>query len=153
MIKFEEKMTQTKITVDNLPKGAYEKFAEDQAVYERKYVEDARYIPDQTEVNVTSPFTSAFDEFSGLNQCRQPFSRFEPPPGYDQQRARFFRREIVPGIDAERLDQFFFQDDENFFGENEEEINAPLSLLVKELHTLQRLLETINAHVRQFQKA
>ncbi len=148
VINFEEKMSQTKITIDNLPNEVYSQFAENEAVFEPKYIDDARFVPSQTEVNVASPSTSAFDEFSGLNQCGHPFSTFVPPEDYYTQSARFFWREIIPGIDTERLDQFLF---DGIFGE--EDAETPLSDLIKELHKLQRLLETINAHVRQFQKA
>ena len=135
------------LTVDTLPIDLNQDFAIRDATFEPYLVEDAKYVPNKIELNVSEPQQSALDLLWEVDQCYRPFATIEPPPYLREQSARFFMQKLIHGIDPEHLEELFLSQMEE---ENEEEVILPL---LTQLKVLQRLLNQIRSEMRRFQKA
>jgi hypothetical protein len=89
-------------TIDNLGIEVSTRYAEDQKVLDDNFIKEARSIPGQTEIEVTSPFYSP--EIEALLQTQPAhisWASFIPPALYFEQRKRLFTFQIIPSMGSE----------------------------------------------------
>ncbi len=86
-------------TIDNLGVDVSSRYANDQKTLDRKILKDARNIPTQAEVDVTTPsFESEFDLLFDADRKNTPWALFCMPRNYGEQRRRLFTYQIIPSL-------------------------------------------------------
>ena len=86
-------------TIDNLGIDASSRYASDQKEIDLKILKEARGIPKQAEVDVTSPsYASEFDLLFDTAKKNTPWARFSRPQNYNDQRKRLFTYQIIPSL-------------------------------------------------------
>lgn len=86
-------------TIDNLGIDASTRYAVDQEVLDKKILKEARSIPRQAEVDVTSPFfASEFDLLFDGSKKNTSWAMFSMPKHYGEQRKRLFTYQIIPSL-------------------------------------------------------
>lgn len=168
-------------TIDNLGMDTYVRYALDQEYLDKNLVKDSRYIPSQTEVDVSSPFySSEFELMFETTRRNRGWAEFYKPPGYGEKRRAIFTFQILPELGSEEMFQLQStkirekierdrkknkdkQDErkkkgqpadfENDleFKQEEKESQALLSLIEK-ICVLDKILMEINSRRNQFQK-
>lgn len=87
-------------TVDNLGIDVHTQYAQTEALRDAKSIREARAIPSQTEVDVTTPsFPNEFDTLLETRKRNQPWAEFQAPAKYHEQRKRLFASyQIIPSL-------------------------------------------------------
>lgn len=89
-------------TIDNLGVDVSTRYAEDQKKFDDKIIKDARGIPQQAEIDVTSPsFSSEVEVLLGARERSMFWADFYAPPKYNEQKKRLFRHQIIPSLGSE----------------------------------------------------
>jgi hypothetical protein len=89
-------------TIDNLGVDASTRYALDQQQLDRKILKEAKAVPAQAEVDVTSPsFASEFDLLFDADRRNAPWAKFCPPENYNEQRKRLFTYQIIPSLGSQ----------------------------------------------------
>lgn len=98
-------MTVKPRTIDNLGVDASVRYAKDQELYEARYIEEARLIPQKTEISVAMPYVpSEFDQFFSLGKTVS-WALFSPPPTYYSGDKALFSYLLIPSLgDYEKLE-------------------------------------------------
>jgi hypothetical protein len=98
-------MTVKPRTIDNLGVDASVRYAKDQELYEARYIEEARLIPQKTEVSVAKPYVpSEFDQFFSVGRTVS-WALFSPPPNYYAGDKALFSYLLIPSLgDYEKLE-------------------------------------------------
>jgi hypothetical protein len=89
-------------TIDNLGVDVSTRYAEDKRTLDENILKEARAIPVQTEIEVTTPFFPA--ELEQLLQVRPTgitWASFPPPPLYFEQRGKLFTSQLIPSMGSE----------------------------------------------------
>lgn len=86
-------------TIDNLGIDVSSRYASDQKELDRKILREARAIPKQAEIDVTSPYyESEFDLLFGGEKRNSPWAQFSRPKNYNDQRKRLFTYQLIPSL-------------------------------------------------------
>jgi hypothetical protein len=86
-------------TIDNLGIDASTRYAVDQQELDSKILKEARGIPRQAEVDVTTPFfASEFDLLFDTSKKNTSWALFTMPKNYGEQRKRLFTYQIIPSL-------------------------------------------------------
>jgi hypothetical protein len=86
-------------TIDNLGLAASTRYAVDQQELDKKILKEARGIPRQAEVDVTTPFfASEFDLLFDTSKKNTSWALFTTPKHYGEQRKRLFTYQIIPSL-------------------------------------------------------
>ncbi len=89
-------------TIDNLGVEVSTRYAEDKQVFDETLVKEARAIPVQTEIEVTTPFLPS--ELESLLQAQPTYitwASFSAPAYYFEQRKRLFTFQLIPSMGSE----------------------------------------------------
>ncbi len=147
--------TPVKTTIDWYDKEAHVRFANDQKLYEKKYVEEAKWIPNHTEITVTTPTQSQYDTLLETDKGHVAWGFFEEPENFKQQSNRFFKLDILPNIDIadvlEVFEQKMDQAIKTLEGTYQRGVKTVMALL-ECLVSLSEMLVRIVAERLQFQK-
>lgn len=149
-----------KTTIDWLDKEAHVRYAKDSAVYEKKYVEEAKWIPNHTEIAVITPTNSEADKLLEMNLGHTAWALFDPPKDYKKQSNRFFNTQLLPKVDiALVLEKFegvvekaFLDMGEKILSNYFERMKKMIVTLLDCLEHLNELLERVISERLQFQK-
>lgn len=146
-------------TIDQLGVGASSRYAKDQALLDKKLVDESRFIPQKTEVSVVKPYPATeFDDY--LGPTKTSWASFQPPP--EHAGTSLFSFQLVPSLgtyekqDAdteklEALEEAIASSMGSSKQEDERERKTVLNLL-KTVGQLDRTLEMINARRNQYQR-
>lgn len=86
-------------TIDNLGLDASTRYAFDQQELDKKILKEARGIPRQAEVDVTTPFfASEFDLLFDTSKKNAAWALFGMPKHYGEQRKRLFTYQVIPSL-------------------------------------------------------
>jgi hypothetical protein len=89
-------------TIDNLGIEVSTRYAEDKKTLDETLIKEARAIPAQAAIEVTSPyFPTAFDELFHLQPTGITWASFIPPSQYFEQRKRLFTFQLIPSMGSE----------------------------------------------------
>jgi hypothetical protein len=89
-------------TIDNLGVEVSTRYAEDQRLHDENFIKEARGIPAQTEIEVTTPyFPAEMEEFLHLQPTGVTWASFIPPFHYFEQRKRLFTYQLIPSMGSE----------------------------------------------------
>ncbi|MCH9630238.1 MAG: hypothetical protein S4CHLAM37_02320 [Chlamydiia bacterium] len=93
-------------TIDNLGMDTYVRYALDQEFLDKELVKDSRYVPSQTEVDVSSPFySSEFEHMFETTRRNRGWAEFYNPPGYGTTKRAIFTFQILPELGSEEMFQ------------------------------------------------
>lgn len=155
-------------TIDNLGIGANERYAKDQKLFEPKFIEESRLIPQKTEVSVLKPYVSIeFEQLFSLGK-QIPWAIFSPPPNYYAETKPLFSYQLIPslgGYEKQEADEDKLQgledllkkphkqQDQNLSDEEEEEKERQVLLsLFQCINKLDKVLSLINSRRNQYQR-
>ncbi len=159
-------MTSKPRTIDNLGIDASIRYAQDQKVFEARFIEESKLVSRRTEVSVSTPYTpSEFDQMFGAGKPLI-WAAFSPPPEMREGNNTLFSYQLIPSlhIDAftqdpeEMLDQALDQqrqehpdssDQEKDEQEKEKKIVANL---LKCIAQIDKSLQLINSRRNQYQR-
>lgn len=166
-------------TIDNLGVETSVRWATDQEILDKSFIQEAPRVSQQTTVDVYAPFyTSEFDLIFQTKQRHQQWAAFFAPPGYSTQKMRIFMHQVIPSLGTEEFQQAQMQKikercDSNkkkrqqnkiagqvstygWEDEREEEEEQKESKILLELmeyvHSLDKLLGAINSRRSQYSK-
>jgi hypothetical protein len=89
-------------TIDNLGVDVSSRYAEDKRTLDETLVKEARAIPVQTEIEVTTPsFSSEIDSLLHIQPTNTTWASFFAPAYYFEQRKRLFTFQLIPSIGSE----------------------------------------------------
>ncbi len=89
-------------TIDNLGVEVSTRYAEDKKILDESLIKEARTIPMQAGIEVTSAFVSAeLEEFLHLQPTNITWASFIPPSLFFEQRRRLFTFQLVPAMGSE----------------------------------------------------
>lgn len=101
-------MTSKPRTIDNLGMDASIRYAQDQKLFESRFIEESKLIPKRSEISVSKPYTpSEFDRLFSLESKAQLWASFSPPPGFVGEFANsLFSYQLIPSLhlDEEHAD-------------------------------------------------
>ena len=90
-----------KLTVDNLGVEASTRYAQDQEVYDKSLITDAR-VSTQTQIDVTAPSqVSEIDQLLNTVPTVTPWSTFTAPPNFYTQNRGLFTYQVCPSMGTE----------------------------------------------------
>ncbi len=149
-----------KTTIDWLDKEAYVSYAKGAELYEKKYIEEAKWIPNHTEIAVIIPVESETDKLLEMNQGHTSWALFDPPKGCKQQGNRFFNMQILPKVDITLVlekfegvvEKVFLEMGEKTLANYFERKKKLIITLLNCLEYLNTLLERVRYERLQFQK-
>lgn len=96
----------TKITIDQIDINAHERYARDQIHLDRKIIQDAGAIPQQSEVLTTyAIYFSFWEKLFEWSSKNLPWASFMPPSKYFAQKTRCFAYQLIPAIQSEEDNQ------------------------------------------------
>ena len=85
-------------TIDNLGVDASVRYAQDQKLFEKSYVEESRLIPQKAEVSVTRAYVlSDFDRLYSLTKTSS-WAIFSPPPTGFYSEGLLFSYQLIPSL-------------------------------------------------------
>lgn len=98
-------MTVKPRTIDNLGVEASIRYAKDQELFEARFLEESRLIPQKTEVSVAKPHAlSEFDQTFSVAKTVS-WALFSPPPNYFSNNKPLFSYQLIPSLgDYEKLE-------------------------------------------------
>lgn len=97
-------------TIDNLGIDTSVRYARDQEYLDKTFGIETRYIPSQTQIDVTIPFfSSEFDLIFETSQRNKGWADFFNPPGFTEQKKRLFTFQILPSLGPEETQQMHLQ--------------------------------------------
>jgi hypothetical protein len=89
-------------TIDNLGVEVSTRYAEDQQALDQTLIKEARTIPVQTQIEVTTPFfPSEVDALLHFQPTNLPWASFFPPLQYFEQKKRLFTFQLIPSMGSE----------------------------------------------------
>ncbi len=89
-------------TIDNLGVEVSTRYAEDKRTLDETLIKEARAIPVQTEIEVTTPFfPSEVDALLHFQSTGLTWASFVPPVRYFEQRKRLFTYQLIPSMGSE----------------------------------------------------
>ena len=89
-------------TIDNLGVDASTRYAEDQKRLDPSLIKEARAIPAQAEIEVTTPFfPSELETLLHTAPLQKSWAIFSPPPLYLEQKKRLFTFQSIPSLGSE----------------------------------------------------
>ena len=157
-------------TIDNLGPDASVRYAKDKQLFEPRFIEESRLIPQKTEVSVLKPYVpSEFEELFSLGK-RIPWAAFTAPPNYYTEAKPLFSYQLIPSLGGyEKLEanedklealedalkhprkknQDMSDQEEE---ENEERERQTLIALFQCINQLDKSLSMINAKRNQYQR-
>ncbi len=160
-------MTVKPRTVDNLGTEASIRYAKDQAAIDRLLLEDARWVPNKTEVSVAKPYVlSEFDQLFSSAKTIQ-WASFQEPPNFEAHLSSLFSHQLIPSLGSsekqeadteklEALEDALHKREEKKQNKDEqqkeEKERKALLALLKSLHKLDRTLSMINSRRNQYQR-
>jgi hypothetical protein len=153
-------------TIDNMGIETSSRYARDKAVHDPKLIEDARFIPQKTEVSVVKPYLSAeFEHYLAPGKLTL-WASFAPPPEYLAYGRPLFSYQLIPSLgsyekqedDADKLEALqdtlnkSFQEGKQDGQQEEEKERNTLLFLLQTIGKLDRALSLINARRNQYQR-
>ncbi len=89
-------------TIDNLGVEVSTRYAEDKRLFDEAFIKEARAIPVQTEIEVTTPFfPSEIEALLHAQRTHIPWAFFSAPALYFEQRKRLFTYQLIPSMGSE----------------------------------------------------
>lgn len=89
-------------TIDNLGVEVSTRYAEDKRTLDETFIKEARAIPVQTEIAVTTPFfPSEVEALLHFQPTGLTWASFFPPYQYFEQRKRLFTFQLIPSMGME----------------------------------------------------
>jgi hypothetical protein len=89
-------------TIDNLGIDASARYAEDKKNLDETLIKEARAIPIQTEIDVTTPaFPSELDALFDLSKRHISWADFYAPDRYNEQKKRLFTFHLIPSLGSD----------------------------------------------------
>ncbi len=153
-------------TIDNMGVDASSRYARDKAQLDSKLIDDARFIPQKTEVSVVKPYLpSEFEEYLNATKVIL-WASFSPPPDYLAFAKPLFSYQLIPSLggyekqeaDSDKLEALEDTLNKGFReggGQQQHEEERERKTLVHLLQTigkLDRTLSLINARRNQYQR-
>lgn len=89
-------------TIDNLGVEVSTRYAEDKQALDETLIKEARAIPVQTEIEVTTPFfPSEVEALLRFQPTGLTWATFSPPAQYFEQKKRLFTFQLIPSMGSE----------------------------------------------------
>lgn len=155
-------------TIDNLGIGANERYAKDQQLFEPKFIEESRLVPQKTEISVLKPYVSLeFEQLFSFGK-RTPWAAFAPPPNYYPETKSLFSYQLIPslgGYEKQEADEDKLESMEDVLkkpykssaqklegSDGEEKERQTLISLFQCINKLDKTLSFINSRRNQYQR-
>ena len=168
-------------TIDNLGLEPYVRYALDQEYLDKELIHDSRFVPKQTQVDVSSPFySSEFESMFQTTRRNRGWAEFQMPKGFQNTARSIFTFHVLPNLGSEDSFQMIAgkirdkverdreknkKDQENrrnrgepedfeedmIFDQEEKEAKT-LLMLMDYILALDKILIEINSRRNQFQK-
>ncbi len=165
-------------TIDNLGVDVSTRYAEDQKIYDKSLIKEARGIQTQTEIEVTIPFfPSELEALLHISPLQSSWASFIAPELFFEQRKRLFTFQSIPSLGSEDkkesqaqkiLAQLQLLEEKHARGQEEkdqkkkrqqelalqeeEKEKKILTVLLQTIATLDKLIVDINSRRSQYQK-
>lgn len=89
-------------TIDNLGVEVSTRYAEDKQILDETLIKEARAIPSQTQIEVTTPsISSELEALLNLQPTGVTWASFFPPARYFEQRKKLFTWQLIPSMGTE----------------------------------------------------
>lgn len=89
-------------TIDNLGVDVSTRYAEDQKILDQSIIKEARSIPQQTQIDVTTPFfPSELEGLLRMSPLHSSWASFIAPTLYFEQRKKLFTFQSIPSLGSE----------------------------------------------------
>jgi len=154
-------------TIDNLGIETSSRYAKDREIFDKRLIEESRFIPTKAEVSVLKPYAPAsFSEYLSPAVLTL-WASFEPPPELLMTGRAFFTHSLIPSLggsekqeaDADKLEALEDTLNKGFKGgrdqedsQEEERERQVLLTLMQMLGKLDRVLEMVNSRRNQYQR-
>ncbi|HSX11270.1 MAG TPA: DUF5399 family protein [Chlamydiales bacterium] len=155
-------------TIDNMGIETSSRYARDKSTLDSKMIEDARFIPQKTEVSVVKPYVSTEFEMYLAPGKLILWASFAPPPEYLSYGKPLFSYQLIPSLggyekqeaDSDKLEaledtinkSFKDRQDEGHEQQEEERERKTLVGLLQTIGRLDRTLTLINSRRNQYQR-
>jgi hypothetical protein len=159
-------MTSKSRTIDNLGIDASIRYAQDQKLFEARFIEESQIVSRRTEVSVSTPYTpSEFDQMFGDGKPLI-WAAFAPPPEMTGTNNTLFSYQLIPSLHIdgfnqdpeELLDQALekqrqeYPDSSDQEKDQEKKEKAIIANLLKCVTQIDKSLQLINSRRNQYQR-
>jgi len=150
-----------RVTIDQYPREANERYATDQSYFDQKIIADSSQIPFQTEISVVDPiYSNAFDDLFGLQQKKSSWAAFSAPPGYRSQSKRLFGSRLIPEIDPDEVSDAIVTGLEDLIDQGEVLLKNPLvrssekivMALLEMIREIDQMIRDVRGRIYQYAK-
>jgi hypothetical protein len=156
-------------TIDNLGIEASIRYAKDKELFEARFLEESRIVPQKAEIPVGKPYApSEFEQLFSIGKTLS-WASFLPPPEYFSYAKPLFSFQLIPSLgsyekqeaDADKLaaledaidkQRGSKQDQSDKEKDEEEKERKAIAALLECIHKLDRTLTLINSRRNQYQR-